>query len=198
METTMTLPTPAPCLEIAAACSSTEQALKLGQALTGTTYVDHREDTSKLPFAALVTTVTDNLSLLQNAADVGLYLVCRRVIKPGAANVYGLFPMHKHPQKSHEEADAHWRDVHGPLALEHHAFMSHYVQLSVLHTFTGAAFDGFALCGFKQLSDLKERFFTTEESREIIAQDIQNFADTKSTARRLIVEPHAFASAGQA
>ena len=123
---------------------------------------------------------------------MGLYTICRRVIKPGEAQVYGLFPLIHHPQKTHAQADANWRDVHAPLALEHHAYMSHYVQLSVVHTISGAQFDGFALCGFNSLEDLKERFFTTEASVAVIRDDITNFADTTNSPRRLIAKPHAF------
>ena len=133
--------------------------------------------------------VTDNSSAFQTIADVGLYVICRRVIKPGSANVYGLFPLIHHPEKTHEQADAHWRDVHGPLALEHHAYMSHYVQLSVVHKIHGPDIDGFALCGFNTLEDFKHKFFTTDASREVIANDIENFANTKASPRRLIATP---------
>jgi uncharacterized protein (TIGR02118 family) len=184
----------APSLELAGAFSDRSAAHDAARRIGGNVYEDQRDDPSKLPFAALVTGVTDDPTILAESADVGMYLVCRRVIKPGAAQVYGLFPMLHHPQKTHEQADAHWRDVHGPLALEHHAFMSHYVQLSVVHTLAGAAFDGFALCGFESISDLKERFFTTEESVAVIAADIQNFADAPRSPRRLIATPTNYAA----
>lgn len=179
----------APTMELAAACTDRDAAAAVAKDIGGNLYADRRDDPSKLPFGALVTGVTDDISHLQDVADVGLYLICRRVIKPGAAQVYGLFPLLHHPQKSHQQTDAHWRDVHGPLALEHHAFMSHYVQLSVVRTLSGEAFDGFALCGFENMEDFRDRFFTTEASRDVIAADIQNFADTKRSPRRLIATP---------
>jgi uncharacterized protein (TIGR02118 family) len=179
-------------LALAVACQDQTTAAQLAQSLGGICYVDDRPDPSKLPFTTLFTTVTDSLEPLRKIGDVGLYLVCRRTIKPGSAAVYGLFPMHKHPHKTHEQADTHWRDNHGPLALQHHAYMSHYVQLSVLHTFSGTPFDGFALCGFNNLTDLKERFFTTEASRKVIAEDVAKFADTDNAARRLIVTPQLY------
>ena len=185
----MTEKSNAPTMELAAACTDRNAAESVAKQIGGNLYADRRDDPSKLPFAAIVTGVTDNIADLEKVADVGLYVICRRVIKPGAAQVYGLFPMLHHPQKSHHEADSHWRDVHGPLALEHHAFMSHYVQLSVVHIIAGTAFDGFALCGFEDLTDLKERFYTTEASRDVIAADIQNFANTKASPRRLIATP---------
>ncbi len=174
----------------AAACSSVSRAETLNQSLGGTVYADHRADTSKLPFAALVTGVTDNLDLLKDAADVGLYIVCARTIKAGSAKIYGLSPMLAHPQLNHKQADDHWRDTHAPLALTHHAYMTHYVQLSVVHTLSGRPFDGFALCGFATLEDLRERFFSEPDSREVILADINTFADTQRSPRRLLATPH--------
>ncbi len=86
------------------------------------------------------------------------------------------------------EADAHWRDRHAPLALEHHAFMTHYTQLSVVHHIAGRELDGFALCGFASLDDLRNKFYTRDASRAVIADDVQRFADTRRSPRRLIVE----------
>ena len=174
----------------AAACSSVERGEQLNQALQGTLYADHRDDISKLPFAALVTGVTDNMEMLTAAADVGLYVVCEHTIKPGSAQIYGLSPMIAHPQLSHKQADDHWRDRHAPLALKHHAYMTHYVQLSVVYTVTGAAFDGFALCGFDSVEDLRERFFSEPDSRSVIIADINKFADTQRSPRRLLATAH--------
>lgn len=176
-------------LEFTITSTSIEATTQLARQLGGTVYADNRPDTSKLPFSALATMVTDDIGLLQETADVGLYVTCRRTIKPGSANVYGLFPLIHHPEKTHQQADAHWRDVHAPLALEHHIHMSHYVQLSVVHHLRGPAIDGFALCGFSNLPDLKDRFFTTPESVGVIRDDIENFADTKNSPRRLIATP---------
>ena len=175
-----------PILELAAASTNLEGAGALAEELRGTFYGDPREPWSHLPFRALVTAVTDDLATMATIADAGLYLVCRRLIKPGAPAVVGLFPLVRHPQKTHAEADAHWRDVHAPLALEHHAHMTHYTQLSVLHRFAGLELDGFALCGFDSVEDLRERFYTRPESRAVIAEDIEKFADTTSSPRRLI------------
>ena len=108
-------------LEFAVASHDVESVRALAMQYQGTLYFDDRDDTSKLPFAALATMITDDLTPLEAAADVGLYIVCRRLIKPGEAQIYGLFPLIHHPDKSHAQSDAHWRDVHAPLALEHHA-----------------------------------------------------------------------------
>jgi len=174
----------------AAACSSVANAETLAAALGGSLYADRREDPGGLPFTALVTGVTDDAELLSAHADVGLYVICERVIKPGRAQIFGLFPMIAHPGLSHRQADAHWRDRHAPLALKHHAHMTEYLQLSVVHCVSGVPFDGFALCGFDALADLRERFFSEPDSEQVIGEDVSRFADTQRSPRRLIAEPH--------
>jgi uncharacterized protein (TIGR02118 family) len=173
-------------LELAVASNDVDAARGLAERLGGTLYSDER-DVPGLPFRALSTVVTDDLESVSALADAGLYLVCRRVVKPGTAGVLGLFPLLRHPDLTHREADAHWRDVHAPLALKHHAYMTHYAQLSVVHTLSGAPLDGFALCGFESLEDLRERFFSGPDSRAVINEDVAKFADMKRSPRRLIV-----------
>ena len=182
-------------LEIAAASTDIERTRELARALAGTFYVDAREDHEQLPFRALITVTTDDLSPVAAVADVGLYVICRRLIKAGAPAVIGLFPLVHHPDLTHAEADAHWRDQHAPLALEHHAFMTHYTQLSVVHRISGSELDGFALCGFASIDDLRNKFYTRDSSRAVIADDVQRFADTRRSPRRLIVEETRYGTA---
>ena len=178
----MTLPT----LEFAILTNDSERAVEFAKPLGGQAYVETRSGRDDLPFQALATVVSDDLEEAKHVADVGLYIVCRRIIKPGAARVFGLFGLVHHPDKTHAEADAHWRDVHAPLALEHHAHMTLYIQLSVVQTISGMPIDGFALCGFDSTTDLRERFYTAPPSRAIIISDVQTFADTNKSPRRLI------------
>ena len=176
----------------AAACSQLTAAEQLAAQIQGTMYADHRDDPSVLPFAALVTGVCDDPARISGYADAGLYVICERTIKPGSANIFGLFPMISNPALTHEQADAHWRDSHAPLALHHHAYMTEYLQLSVVHTINGPAYDGFALCGFDNIEDLKERFFSEPDSTQVIAEDVAKFADPAKTPRRLLAKPHYF------
>jgi len=184
-----------PILELAVASTDVEAARVQAERLGGTLYADDR-DLAELPFRALATLVTDDLDTIAPVADIGLYLVCRRTIKAGPAQVLGLFPLVHHPDLSHRDADAHWRDVHAPLALEHHGFMTHYTQLSVVHTLAGMPLGGFALCGFATLEDLRERFYSRPDSRVVIAADVQTFADTRRSPRRLIVSQTRYGSTG--
>lgn len=180
-------------LEFAACTNDLDAARHAAAALGGTLYWDEREAFAHLPFRALTTCITDDVTILRSAADIGLYVVCRRIIKPGQPHCVGLFPLVHHPKLSHEQADAHWRDQHAPLTFEHHADMSHYSQLSVLHRISGLDIDGFALCGFDSLEALRERFYTLPDSVRTIAADIQKFADTKRSPRRLIAKVQAYA-----
>jgi len=182
-------------LEIAACTNNLDAARHAASTLGGTLYWDGREEFAHLPFRALITCVTDNLTELASAADIGLYVVCRRIIKPGQAHCVGLFPLVHHPKLTHEQADAHWRDQHAPLTFEHHVAMSHYSQLSVVHRISGPEIDGFALCGFESLDDLRERFYTLPNSAEIIANDVKKFADTRNSPRRLIASVESYAEA---
>jgi len=175
-------------LELAACTNNIEAAAQVAGRLAGTLYCDDRQSYDHLPFRALLTCTTDNMDDLHEVADVGLYLVCRRVIKPGVPKMVALSTMLHNPDKTHQDCDAHWRDTHGPLALQHHMHMTHYSQLSVLQSLRGPAVDGFALCGFASESDLRERFFTTPASVRVILDDIQNFADTVNSPKRLVAK----------
>ncbi|MGK0260947.1 MAG: hypothetical protein ACI96M_004401 [Candidatus Azotimanducaceae bacterium] len=175
-------------LEFAVASNQPAACAELADALGGHLYVDQRGK-SGLPFEALLTVTTDDIEPLKALADVGLYVICRRLIKPGTPEKIALFPMVHHPDRSHAESDAHWRDVHAPLALVHHADMTHYTQLSVTHTISGEPWDGFALCGFASEDDIRNRFYTTKESVKVIAEDVGKFANPSASPRRLIATP---------
>ena len=162
--------------------------------------VDDRE--GDLTFRTLVTAVTDDLDEILPAADIGAYVVCRRTVLPRPAGdaatgqplvgVIGIYPMVHHPDLTRTEADAHWRDVHAPLALEHHT-MTHYEQLSIVHRIHGPEWDGLALCGMGSLDDLRHHFFKSDASRILIRNDIASFADTTKSPRRGIAVETSFA-----
>lgn len=173
-------------LELAACGNDPEALSRCASNLGGTLYADPRERYDHLPFRAMLTCTTDDLRDIEPAADVGLYLVCRRVIKPGTPHYVGLFAMRHRAELAPGEADGHWRDQHGPLALEHHPAMTHYSQLNVLQVLAGPEVDGFALCGFATESDLRERFYASPDSVPIIADDVRRFADVKRSPPRLV------------
>jgi uncharacterized protein (TIGR02118 family) len=184
-------------LELVAVGNDVARARDAASVVAGSLFVDPRDKASGLPFRALVSAVTDDPETLLRAAEIGAYVVCRRTIKPrvseapaerGAAlpGVIALYPMVRHPGLSHREADRHWRDAHAPLALRHHVGMSHYTQLSVVRRLAGPDWDGFALCGFDSMDDLRERFFDGPAGRVAIREDVARFADPERSPRRLI------------
>jgi hypothetical protein len=185
-------------IELVAVGNDIAKARSVAAAVEGTLLCDERERTPSLPFRTLVAAVTDDPGALADAAEVGAYVVCRRVVKPraepaepasstGLPGAVALFTMVHNPALTHREADRHWRDLHAPLALKHHQAMSHYTQLSVLHRLHGPDWHGFALCGFDSLEDLREHFFATPLGKIAIRTDVARFADTKKSPRRLIV-----------
>ena len=192
-------------IELLAVGHDIQRARSVAETVGGVLLCDERDDAPNLPFRALVSATTDDPDTLLTAADVGAYIVCRRVIKPRVHDpepsaealdgAIALYPLVHHPDLTHRQADSHWRDVHAPLALEHHPAMTHYVQLSVVHRIHGPAWDGFALCGFNTLEDLRERFFSGPEGRVAIRQDIATFADTERSPRRLIATETSYAAA---
>jgi len=160
----------------------------------GILYADDRPLWEHLPFRGLLVVAEESAAALDGVGDVGVYRAYRRVLKPGRARVVGLFPLCRAPGMSHEAADAHWRDVHGPLALIHHGDMTEYVQLSVEETRSGATFDGFALCGFETPDDVRHRFYSTTEGPGAIAEDVRRFADVKRSPRRLVAQVERYLS----
>lgn len=90
-----------------------------------------------------------------------------------------LFAIWRHPSLSHAQFDAHWRDVHAPLAVEHHVGMWDYTQCSFRRALVEHAvdYDGMAICQFPSLEDLEQRFFGGPESERAINEDVVKFGD---------------------
>ncbi len=182
--------------EICAAFTDRERARSIAEEHQGTLYVDEREDISKLPFAALICIDTDNLEALLEEADIGVYLIHRRIIKKhipdDSCEQSGLLSLHtlvSHPGLDHRQSDDYWRDNHGPLALKIHEAMTYYHQLSILHRFKGPAWDGFAMLGFDSFDDLQNKYFNSDAGKAEIFKDVESFADTrKSPSRRLVAK----------
>jgi len=174
-----------------------ERADAVARATGGTAYlaVDESAARDDVPFRTLVVADVADPSALAGADEIGTYRVHVRVIRPLAdpppagtttEGVVAVFGMRRHPDLTHEQADAHWRDVHAPLALHHHVGMWHYEQCSVDEVVRGPAYDGFALCAFASLDDLRDRFYDGPEGRVAIGADVASFADTAASPRRVI------------
>ncbi|MDA3039700.1 MAG: EthD domain-containing protein [Actinomycetota bacterium] len=188
-------------LEIVVLGNDIDAALGVAADVGGTALVADREDTRELAFRTVVRARVDDLGRLADAASVATLACFSRVIcqrdrpvrrgepSPGFTAVFGLVA---HPNLTHQQADAHWRDVHAPLALTHHAAMWDYTQLSVVDHIDGLAVDGLALCAFRSMEDLRTKFFNDDTSRDIIVADVSSFADTKRSPQRLVATEHTF------
>lgn len=181
-----------PTLEFVVIGTDIDAAQRAAHATSGIAYVDDRADAKDLPFRTLVRAVTDRRSLLNDAADVGRYVVCVRPqkVRPGGVHppegVVQINAMVTNATLGRVESDTHWRETHAPLALKHHVGMTQYTQLSVVHVIDGPSYDGFALCEFDSLTDLRERFFDGPEGKAAILADIAKFSDLQRSPRRLL------------
>jgi hypothetical protein len=167
------------------------EAIEVARAIGGTAFV--AEDGQREPaFTTLV--IGPDRRALEAVADIGLYGVHVRPMRhqrrfwpqgeptPGVTATFGML---RRPDCTHEQSDAHWRDVHAPLALRHHPGMWHYHQVSVEQVLAGRFFDGIALCAFASEQELAERFFGGPEDREVIRADVAKFADMEGSPRRV-------------
>ena len=83
----------------------------------------------------------------------------------------------------------HWEERHAPLVPRHHPGFWRYVQNPVLETLTPGSpeVDGVAEMHFRSATDLRDRFFASDESREIITADVDRFLD-RSASWRILAE----------
>jgi uncharacterized protein (TIGR02118 family) len=182
-------------MELVALGSNPERARDIATEMGGHAYVSDPADDRAMPFRSLIRVSTDDRSLLAGADDIGTYLVFSRQVKTHPVNwasgepspgVSAVFGMVGHPDLSHAQSDAHWRDTHAPLALQHHPGMWDYAQLSAVATIDGPEYDGFAICSFASMEDLRTKFFANEEGQKIIRDDVASFADMKRSPRRVL------------
>lgn len=176
---------------LAALGSRRAEAVEVARTVGGVALVA-TEDRRDPVFTTLV--IGADREAVEAVADIGLYEVAVRpmrhqrrfwpsgTVSPGVTAVY---PLVRRPDLTHEQADAHWRDIHAPLALRHHPGMWHYHQVSVDQVLAGRAYDGFALCAFASEQELTERFFGGPEDRAIITADVATFADVVASPRRV-------------
>ena len=158
----------------------------------GLAWTAHEGERDTAPFRSMFAVATDAIDRARDVADVALYVAFRRTIKPldGVASqerVIGSFPMVRHPDLAHPESDAHWRDVHGPLALASHSAMCDYDQLSIVACLQGPELDGVAMCAFPDRRTLSERFFDDDAAKAAIIADVSTFADTRASWPRVVL-----------
>jgi uncharacterized protein (TIGR02118 family) len=91
---------------------------------------------------------------------------------------------------SHEQFVRHWTEVHAPLARRHHAGLADYTQNVVRRAYTpgGAGVDGIAELRFRSRDDFEHRFYDSDEGRDIIRRDVQQFIARPSGQAALMHE----------
>lgn len=98
-----------------------------------------------------------------------------------------IFDIRRNAALDRPAFDAHWRDVHGPLALAHHIGMWDYEQVTVVGGDT-AGLDGFAIVQFPTVEDASERFFDTRDGAAIVSADAAAFTDAATLTRTSTTE----------
>jgi hypothetical protein len=179
-------------LELVALGSDRGAAEAAATAIEGRLYVNRPGEGDERPYSTLVRAATDDLEVLSDAADVGLYVCFSRAVKPEQPTppperCIASFAMVRHPDLSHRRSDSHWRDTHGPLAVASHSAMCDYTQLSTVATLSGTPLDGIALCAFENRSDLSTKFFNDDAAKRAISEDVAKFADLRRSLRRVVL-----------
>ncbi|MEM7338775.1 MAG: EthD domain-containing protein [Actinomycetota bacterium] len=179
-------------LELVALSSDPDAASALAERIGGRLYLNHGRERDDRPYSAVVRGATDDLAACTAAADVGLHVCYARAVKPeeptpAAGRVIASFGLVGPSQMSHEAVDAHWRDVHAPLALRSHSAMCDYTQISVLATLSGTPIDGIAMCAFRSREELSDRFFDDDAAKQAILDDVAQFSDPHRSLRRVVL-----------
>jgi len=83
------------------------------------------------------------------------------------------------PGLSRNEMARHWGEVHWPIARVHHPALWRYVQNVVVEPITAdaPAVDGIAELHFRSITDLRDRFYDSDEGHQIVADDVSAFLD---------------------
>jgi uncharacterized protein (TIGR02118 family) len=150
-------------------------------------------------FEALVDVVVESVRDLQIPAGAFAYRVDERKLKaysrtwPDGVATPGVVlvaPVFRAPALSRDAFDTHWRDRHGPLALEHHAGMWDYRQARVVEVLVAGAppFDGIARLGFPSLGAYEAGLFPSRASRRAIGEDTARFVDVGRLSGALLHE----------
>ena len=109
-------------LELVGLGSDVEAARAAAAVTGGVVYVNHPGEHEARPYSTMVRAATDNIEAVAAAADIALHVCFARAVKPEPVplppdRAVASFLLVAHPDLTHREADDHWRDIHGPLAL---------------------------------------------------------------------------------
>lgn len=183
--------------ELVGLCSDVEAAAAVASRFGGAQYVSHAGEKDNRPYSALVRIAaeSDGADELAAVADVGFYRTTTRTIKAlsettplGPERCIASFGLVRNPALSHDECDTHWRDTHGPLALQMHSAMCDYVQISIDEVIHGLELDGVAMCAFENRSDLSTKFFNDDDAKAAIIADVTTFSAAAASPARVVLQ----------
>lgn len=180
-------------LELVGWGSDADAVVAVAETHDGMAYVHHAGERDTRPYSAMVRVATDGVESVRAVSDVGLYVCFSRVIKapvtePTSERSIATFGLVRNPAMTHRECDDHWRDHHGPLALQMHLAMCDYSQLSVIDTLHGQPLDGIAMCAFSTRQDLSTKFFNDDDAKAAIIADVAKFSDAKASPPRVVLQ----------
>ena len=91
---------------------------------------------------------------------------------------------------NHEQFVRHWSEQHTPLALAHHPGLWNYTQNVVRRAYTpgGRDIDGIAELHFATRDDFENRFFDSDEGRQVIMDDVARFMGRPGSGTGLMTE----------
>jgi uncharacterized protein (TIGR02118 family) len=91
---------------------------------------------------------------------------------------------------NHEQFVRHWSEQHTPLVLEHHPGLWNYTQLVVRRAYTpgGRDIDGIAELHFASRDDFDNRFFDSDDGRQVIMDDVARFMARPGSGSGLMTE----------
>jgi uncharacterized protein (TIGR02118 family) len=91
---------------------------------------------------------------------------------------------------NHEQFVRHWTENHTPLALVHHVGLWNYAQHMVRRAYTpgGRDIDGIAELHFATRDDFENRFFDSDEGRQVIMDDVARFMSRPGAGSGLMSE----------
>jgi uncharacterized protein (TIGR02118 family) len=131
---------------------------------------------------------TFGLALPDGARVVGVYAVeevvqkdYERTWSAGEASpgVKLLCSITRRPGMTHDDFLAHWRNNHGPLAVQHQPGFWHYVQNHIQEPLTEQTpyLDGIGVLHFRDADEIFTAMYDSDEGQRLIVEDTERFLD---------------------
>jgi uncharacterized protein (TIGR02118 family) len=101
--------------------------------------------------------------------------------EPAGEAIVLTYFVRRRPGLSFTDFASHYRERHAPLARTHHPGIARYVQNFRIAAEPGdGGIDAVSELWFRSERDARERFYRDDESRRVIAEDVQRFLDLRA------------------